>query len=776
MLGCCIPILFSFFGVNNNVRNFLNTNESDELQNKRISTNSLIDELEANFNSIENNLYLNIDISSSLDYENDYYNYDKKPTEHLKLSPYIRSNAIFNVLDLKNVYLQDANKFSINDAHDILLNANTLVEIKSSSYKVELKNKLYDSGSALVTQKASTLDVQLQLTNEKLIDIDYCKILKVDLTSILFNTSRNLIHNNYKYFNPNNNAYPSAILYFKTYFNKNNKFILNQPRSIYFAYDFNFEKLLSLQINNFSNNPNDIFITPPTITLNFDWDKLLVIRRLSHEYINNINNSNNFYYYFLWTKLIPLYFINNNITASLTNGEVTNRITLWENNIFITNELIIQNNSNKQINTLTNFKELKNGSSFKEEILFNNSFSDITSISYKNNEIIFNFVCRPSFLKIENYLEMKDILLLSWNRYASELVDEYKNIYDTKGMLDFLNSQIRIKEGKLFSEVFTFNDINFDKFINFDSDIKKWGIEIFNNNYYLPTYNENGQIFFLVKIKNWKFNNDFDYDAFQGDYSKDFKHKLIQHDNFIYLNQKDHFSNDGYFIVKVLTNKIISIVDENDSHTFWKLNSVSNLSKIKEHFLNSSSYITTLANNSDFVFTTQTYLTSINKELNINMALDNPIVLDYFNANKNNFGNPVNNILAMIYTLPLNSAASDENKIVLKNNDTYFLNDKYKLDIKSLISNKFEIYISNTNNNKFDFVLSTQEMLDLLYNTLNQNELSSIDNITNIYKTTNKVINWYFILFIILLLIVIGLLIVFVYKKSMLIIKEKRHK
>lgn len=774
MLIICIFWFISFFIIDSNTKNVFNFNLYNESSNKKITKNSLIHELETNFNNFDNNLYLDIDISSSLTYENDYYNYDKIPTEHLKLNPYNKSNVIFNIRNLKNIYLLNTNNFTINDAYNILSNNDTVIDIKASSYKIELKNQFYDSGNKSISQNNLASNLELELLNPISIDMAYCKIFKVDLYSIFLNIIKTQIHYNYKYFNPNNNSYPSAILYFKTYLDEKIKMTLNKPKPIYFAYDFNFEKLLTLKTTNFYNNLNDISINPASITLDFDWEKLFIIRRLSKEYINNINNSNNFYYYFLWNKLIPLYFINNKITVSLSNELVNNTIILWENNMFINNELIVRTDSNKQTNILSNFKESNNGFSLNAETLFNNIFNSNNAIIYENKKIIFHFVCRLSFLKIEEFLEMNTTLLFNSNKYASELVDEYKNIYDKKSILDFLNSQIRIREGILFTEILTFDDVNFDKFIDFENDIKKWDIRILNNNYYLPTYNENGNIFFLAKIRNWKFYNDLDHDIFQGDYSKSFKDKLIEHSNFIYLNQKYHFSNDGYFIIKILTNKRTSIMDENDSNIFWKLNSIDNLSKIKEHFLHESNYKTTLTNNSEFVFTNQIQSTSINKELNIDMQLHNPITINYFNSNKNNFGNPINNIIAMIYNLPINNAISDKNKIILRNNNKYYLNHKYKLDIKPLTTNEFEINISNKNNNKFDFSISTGEMLNLLYDTLNENEISLIDAITCEYTTTQKIINWYFILFIILILMGITLLLFIAYKK--LKINGKKHK
>lgn len=765
MLAICIFWLVSFFAISGNTKKISNVNIFNEASRGRSSNTLLVNELITNFNNYDNNLYLNIDISDSLNYENDYYNYDKKPTEHLKLNPYTKSSAIFNIQNLKNIYLISQNNFSIDDAYSILLNANTIMEIKASSYKVQLKNTLYESGATSITQNNLVWNLELELLNSKFIDIDYCKILKVDLSGILLNAIKNSIHYNYKYFNPNNNAYPSAILYFKTFLNEKIKMVLNKPKSIYFVYDFNFEKLLTFQTTNLSNDLNDISIKLPTIMLNFCWEKLLIIKKLNDEYISNINTSDNFYNYFLWAKLIPLFFINNTITASLTNDANNTTIILWKNNDFISNNLIVKNSSNKQINILNNFKELNNGFSFDTKKIFANSFSTNDSIFYDNNQIIFNFMCRTTFLRIENFLELKDALIFNSNKYASELVDEYKNIYNKKNILDFLNSQIRIIEGVLFSEVLTFNDINFDNFTNFENDIKKWNIKIFNNNYCLPTYNENGYIFFLAKIKNWKFYNDQESDIFQGDYSKTFKEMLINHDNFIYLNQKEHFSNDGYFIVKIQTNKITSIIDTNDSNILWKLNSVENFSKIKKHFSNSLNYSTKVINNSDFVFTYQMQSTSINTNSNINMKLDKPIALNYFHFNKNNFGNPINNIMAMVYNLPLNKFVSDKNKIILKSNNKYYLNNLYKLDIKPLIDNEFQIRISNKTNNEFDFNISLGEMLNLLYDSLNEHELNLINFITGEYTKTNKFINWYFILFIISILMLLITLIFITYKK-----------
>ncbi|MEG2802372.1 MAG: hypothetical protein RR881_02170 [Malacoplasma sp.] len=745
-----------------------------KLNAKTINSNYLIDELNRNYNNFDNALDLNLDISNFIDYENDYYNYDKKPTEHIKLNPSTKSKVIFNILDLKKIYFIDQANFAIEDAYNILFNDNLNINIDASSYSVKLKNKFYSSSPISLRLQKPSFTLNANLVSQNPIDIDYCKILKVDLQSILFTIANSGLHNDYHYFNPNNNAYPSAILYMKSSISKNIKISFNKPITLYFLYDLNLAKLLSLNVVNFISDINNISNTLPTMWMDFNLEKLLDIWQLSNEYLENpLENSTRFYYHLLWTQAIPLYFINNKITATFEAYNNEETIVFWDNNKFIPFELKAHNNLNKQINTMWNIKDVNNNILMKIDSLFANSFSDNENIKLLNNKIFFYFTARITFLKIDKFSLMRDELLFNSDKYASQLVDENKNISNKVQILEFLNSQIKIESGLLFNEILTFDEINFDRFTNLEAALKPFGIYVWNNNFYLPTYNENGEIFFLVKIRNWKFINDLDTDLFQGDYSIEFKQQLINHKNFIYLQQKERFSDDGYFIVKVLTNKKTSIYDNGEKNILWKFNTESNLNSLKEHIKNEVNYKKTKANKSSFVYTYISEINTLNKDLTINFILKNPISFNYINPDKNNFGNPIENIFAMLCNLPINKELIGENKIIFENNNRYFLNNKYKFNIEQLSNGESSLNISNRDNEYFDLNISIKELLNLFANNLSKEEIDLTEPLQKQFVIEYKILNWYFVLFIVILFLMILGLVIYIFKEKQIRLFKK---
>lgn len=453
-----------------------------------------------------------------------------------------------------------------------------------------------------------------------------------------------------------------------------------------------------------------------------------------------------------------------------------------ENYIYIV-DLISQNNASWKSNSI---------SQVKYDARFEN-------IKINNNGIFcYDFLYRENAKNYQSFdIETRKLdsrsIQIPINKYASEVVLADNNLVDASGgeILHALNNVIKTdSDKKIFSQVSTINDdTNISRFSNWNDGLDYFGIphlrngRPFNEKGY-PSFSRNnsdGIFYVIAKIDNWKLDGDKGNNFASGDFSKKFVDSLRSNKDIFELNLFNNSGNQGFFLIKVKSNKTTTNINPINDLETWDPNFI-DASTIKSDMRNPLNIFNTDLNNANLlnffknknnlnllikreskeidngtkIETTIEETYSIDRDRNFTLLLDNfggTFTQDYYlyeeglnddNYQRGDIPSLEQDFLKKVFYSYWNNHDGDIGKIVYRYEDgsvspyekryKYVLNKEYDLYVKengsyySEYTKEYNAYIKNKDKNNFSLDIKIGDIIDMYEKQYSENSNDLLKN------------------------------------------------
>lgn len=279
------------------------------------------------------------------------------------------------------------------------------------------------------------------------------------------------------------------------------------------------------------------------------------------------------------------YFKQNKITANIIINDInTLKIDIWNGNQFL--DFFKQIPTILQKNNVLKVEFDNIGIDYISNINSNGIYNESLSLNTESNPSIFNRLSwimyyRYNALNISidiiNENKYKNGILLNLNKYVSELIGTGNNgnshsensfiNNDIKNMIiDQLN--ISLFDEKIFNDLFDLSTIDGNTIMNkfYQKDLEllfnKFNLSFNDNCFEYNPNNYDGYFYGIGIINNWNFK-----DGTSGDFEFNFKDNLLKEINSFSYNMqeiepktrdiKSGWDNNGYFLLKMRTNKVM---------------------------------------------------------------------------------------------------------------------------------------------------------------------------------------------------------------------------
>lgn len=740
----------------------LNNKSIDKNKNENLLTDNFSKELD-NLN-VKSDLKT-IDISQQINYgcfESDW----RSGHEVIhKIEPYKKAIVKATLSNLPNDVFVNKNILGVDEIKDTLLKY-LKVKIQASKTSVLLRQKEYNSltiDKFINLQDWSIDFVNLQIKTKNIFNFYKVKTVSFDKIILKPKLNKEIIHHSYFVSSIKDN-YPIASLYINTFIKE---LIFEQKNIIDLNYDLNVSLIARLSSKNLNNNMNQVSTIIPKI--NFDYFNF----KINYPNFKDINDPKFIYALKKFEDEIKKFVSQEEIYLTMSNGKQTQKVLVNKSSLSYETEILIDALKNKQEIYIEEIST-NAGYSFDLQTVFDNSIKN-PLVTFKNNKIYFNFVCRPNALNIQNFQAFNSRLKMNQKVYASQLIDDNNMLLNKDWVLNQLNMNFIINsKNNLFDSIYNLNELFNGQFININKVAKEIGLNYENNLFETQVDNLKGNIYFIAKIKNWKFSNDLSSDTIQGDFNISFKEKLKQNKDIYELVSQNYSDGNGYFLVRMKTILDNSIYQNNyQNKKLWILNQTNLKKQIYDYLQKNNLTSKTFVEKNDFFQTHIIETSQNNLNVYIDLFIDNSIEIKTYKAKHQSTIELKQELLKQIYEWEINSLLTYENQIVHKNNRFYQINtNKYQLDMiqDKIDKNKINFILQNLGlDNYFNIKISLEKLAKVLSNQDRYQDICKL-----IYQSETKVnsyVNWYFILLVIIIVITISLSIFWIVKKKVLIKK-----